>query len=473
MTLQVCCFVKYDSTMKHIFLSIALSGIVLPVCAQTTKAGTGAEGEDTSSGIEFIKTADHKDVKDILKHDRPDEVSAIPVPHFAIRTADNKFVMTIGGQINPIIGTDFGNDLYEVDGAGIGFVTGMIPVPSVNGKRSDFYINPLNANIDFQVVGFGGTKNQVTGYLKFGTNGESTAIKLKKAYVAWMGITAGLKSTLFEDGEAASPPTIDPQGPSGMISTSSYEISYISPSFHGFRFAIGMDIPTYYSSNGVYRGHDFKTWREEEIEGKPVADPEAYNQNIPDIPMWVEYTASDYNRIRFSGIIRNFSYRDMLEGKRRNSVGWGLMLSGNLNPVEPLILYMQAAYGKGIGNYLQDIAGQPLSFIPEDSQPGHMTPSPMMGVSLGATYNIGKKWQVNAVVSESRIWSVGPYAIAAAVSPDNINNYRYGFYAAGNVFYNISSYLQVGMEYLYGRRGTWNAGTAHDNRLQMQFMFTL
>ncbi len=99
-----------------------------------------------------------------------------------------------------------------------------------------------------------------------------------------------------------------------MISTSSYEISYISPSFHGFRFAIGMDIPTYYSSNGVYRGHDFKTWREEEIEGKPVADPEAYNQNIPDIPMWVEYTASDYNRIRFSGIIRNFSYRDMLEG---------------------------------------------------------------------------------------------------------------------------------------------------------------
>lgn len=56
--------------MKHIFLSIALSGIVLPVCAQTTNAGTGAEGEDTSSGIEFIKTADHKDVEDILEQDR-------------------------------------------------------------------------------------------------------------------------------------------------------------------------------------------------------------------------------------------------------------------------------------------------------------------------------------------------------------------------------------------------------------------
>ncbi len=459
--------------MKHTVLLLTCLTSLTPLSAQTSSAGKGDGDEKSDSKIEFIKTANHSDVQDILKKDRPNEATAIPVPHFAVRTSDNKFVMSIGGQINPIIGTDFGNDLYEVDGAGIGFVTGMIPVPAMSGKKSDFYINPLNANIDFQVVGFGGTKNQITGYLKFGTNGESTAIMLKNAYVSWRGITAGLKTTLFEDGVAASPPTIDPQGPSGMISTSSYEVSYVSPSFKGFRFAVGLDIPNYYTSNGVYRGHDFKTWREEEIEGKPVVDPEAYNQNVPDIPMWVEYAASDYNRIRLSGIIRNFSYRDLLEGKRRTSVGWGVMLSGNLNPVQPLILYMQAAYGKGIGAYLQDISGQPLSFIPEDSKPGHMTPSPMMGVTLGATYNINKKWQVNAVASESRIWSVAPYAEAAADSPDNINNYRYGFYFAGNVFYNISSYLQVGMEYLYGRRGTWNAGTAHDNRIQMQVMFTL
>lgn len=459
--------------MKHIFALAAIAGITLSAAAQTSIAGNGSEDEQTSSKIEFVKTSDHPDVKDILKKDRPSEVSAIPVPHFAVRTSDNKFVMTIGGQINPIMGADFGNDLYEVDGAGINFVTAMIPVPSVSGKRSDFYINPLNANIDFQIVGFGGTKNQVTGYLKFGTNGESTTIKLKKAYLSWMGVTAGLKSTLFEDGDAASPPTIDPQGPSGMVSTSVYEVSYISPSYKGFRFAAGIDIPNYYTSNGVYRGHDYKTWRGEEIGGKPVSDPEAYNQNVPDIPLWVEYEHSDNNRIRLSGIIRNFTYRDLLEGKRRNSFGWGLMLSGNLNPVEPLILYLQAAYGKGIGAYIQDIAGQPLSFIPNDERPGRMTPSPMMGLTLGATYNITKRWQVNAMVSEARIWEVGPYAIAAADSPDNLNNYKYGFYVAGNVFYNISSYLQVGVEYLYGRRGTWNAGSALDNRLQMQFMFTL
>ena len=459
--------------MRHTAVLLLISAVSMSVYARTSQAGSGAENDSVDSKVEFIKTSAHPDVKEILQKDRPSETAGIPVPHFAVRTADNKFVLTIGGQINPILGADFGNDLYEVSGAGIGFVTSMIPVPPVSGKKSDFYINPLNANIDFQVVGFGGTRNQVTGYLKFGTNGESAAIKLKKAYVSWMGITAGLKSTLFEDGDAASPPTIDPQGPSGMVSTSAYEVSYVSPSFKGFRFAVGLDMPYYYTSNGVYRGHDFKTWREEEIGGKPVADPEAFNQNVPDIPMWVEYAASDYNRVRLSGIIRNFTYRDLLEGKRRNSVGWGVMLSGNLNPVEPLILYLQAAYGKGIGAYIQDISGQPLSFIPDDSRPGHMTPSPMMGLTFGATYNITPKWQVNAVVSEARIWNVGPYATAAADAPDNVNNYKYGFYAAGNVFYNISSYLQVGVEYLYGRRGTWNAGSALDNRLQMQIMFTL
>ena len=77
------------------------------------------------------------------------------------------------------------------------------------------------------------------------------------------------------------------------------------------------------------------------------------------------------------------------------------------------------------------------------------------------------------MVSEARIWGVSKYAEAAATLPDHLNDYKYAIYAAGNVFYNISSYFQVGLEYLYGRRQTWNVGGASDNRVQMQFMFTI
>ncbi len=124
--------------MRHTAVLLLISAVSMSVYARTSQAGSGAENDSVDSKVEFIKTSSHPDVKEILQKDRPSETAGIPVPHFAVRTADNKFVLTIGGQINPILGADFGNDLYEVSGAGIGFVTSMIPVPPVNGKKSDF-----------------------------------------------------------------------------------------------------------------------------------------------------------------------------------------------------------------------------------------------------------------------------------------------------------------------------------------------
>lgn len=91
---------------------------------------------------------------------------------------------------------------------GINFIPSQIRVPAADGRKSDFYINALNADIDFQVVGFGGTADQITGYIKFSTDGNAKAIRMSKAYVKWRGLTAGLKATMFQDDEVI-PPTID------------------------------------------------------------------------------------------------------------------------------------------------------------------------------------------------------------------------------------------------------------------------
>lgn len=96
----------------------------------------------------------------------------------------------------------------------------------------------------------------------------------------------------------------------------------------------------------------------------------------------------------------------------------------------------------------------------------------MMGVTFGVTYNLSKRWQVNAMASEARIWNVGPYAMENSSGDAHFNDYRYAFYFAANGFYKITSYLNVGLEYLYGRRGTWNFGAGIDNRIQTQFMLT-
>lgn len=418
------------------------------------------ENSDSGNRLRFGKTT--QKTREILQAQRADEPGRIPAPAFALKTDNDKFVMTVGGAVNVILGWDIGNNLYKQDGAGISFVTSAIPVPSVAGHRGDYYINPLNGYLDVEVVGFGGTPNQITGYFKAGTNGINSSLMVQRAYVSWRNFTAGMKLTLFQDAYACQPPTIDPEGPSGCVSTVAYEIGYTSRSYNGFRFALAVDMPSYYTSNGYYRGKDYP-----EFDGKQVFNDDA-EEMFPDIPAWVEYSWGPMNRIRVSGLLRNYAYRDLVAGKRRTAMGWGAMISGNLQPIKPLTFYYQFAYGHGIGAYLQDIAGKPLSFIPDDKAPGKMKASPMMGANIGVSVNPTSKLQFNAMFSESRIWGVRDYCNALEES----QNYKYALYGAVNCFYNFTSYLQLGVEYLYGRRVTWNKGGANDSRIQTQLSFT-
>ena len=424
----------------------------------SVSAGVYARGQDNVSSTEgsgkVVIERTTPEIKEILDRTRPVENRAIPTPKFNIHTADKSFILTVGGQINPIIGYDIGNNLYKQPGAGISFVTSAIPVPATAGHKGDFFINPINGNIDLQVVGLQGTPNEITGYVKVGTNGIDTDIVLQRAYITYRGFVAGMKLTLFQDDYACQPPTIDPEGPSGCVSTVAYEIAYKSKNYGGFRFAAGLDMPTFYSSNGYYRGKDYPV-----MDGKKtIGDAEQY---VPDIPVWVEYSFSQWNRVRLSGILRNFAYRDLIADKTRHKAGWGAMLSGNLSPSSKLIFYYQFAYGKGIG-------GKPISFVPRDSDPGRMSASPMTGLNLGVSYNPTSKLQFNAMFSEARIWDVGEYCNSL---PED-QNYKYALYGAVNCFYTINSYLQWGIEYLWGHRETWNAGGAHDNRIQTQLSFT-
>lgn len=438
-----------------------LSAAILLLCAGSVSAEDSIPaGSDSENPIQLRRTSPQD--RKLLKTARASEPGRGPAPAFVIKTANNNFVMTIGGEIAPILGWDIGNNLYKQDDAGISFVTSEIPVPPTTGHKGDYFINPLNGNLYLQVVGFAGTPNRITGYIKAGTNGMDSKIALKRAYITWRNFTAGLKLTLFQDGDACQPPTIDPQGPSGCVATSAYEIGYTSPSYNGFRFAVAVDMPSYYNSNGYYRGKDYP-----EFDGRQVLNDNA-EEMAPDIPAWVEYSWSNQNRVRLSGIFRHFSYRDLVASKRRGVVGWGVMLSGNLQPVKPVTFYYQFAYGKGIGAYIQDIAGKPISFVPDNAAPGKMKASPMMGANIGVSINPTPKLQFNAMFSEARIWDVEDYCNAL---PEE-QNYKYALYGAVNCFYNVTSYLQVGMEYLWGRRVTWNMGGANDNRIQTQIAFT-
>ena len=435
------------------------AALLLAMAATPAVWAATPQEEDASNPIQIKRT--DEEVRDILKHSRPDDAHSVPVPNFVVKSRNNNFILALGGMINPIMGGDIGNDLYKQSGAGISFVTSQIPVPATAHHKGDFYINPINGALDLQITGLANTPDEITGYVKVGTNGINTNIVLQRAYLTYRHFQAGMQLTLAQDAEACQPPTIDPQGPSGCLSAVAYEVAYKSKDYDGFRFAAAIDMPTYYSSNGYYRGKDFPAYKDKQVSVSA-------EQYIPDVPLWVEYTFSPNNRIRLTGLLRSFHYRDLVADKTRYQPGFGVMLSGNVSPIKPLIFYYQLAYGKGIGAYLQDLAGQEFSYTPDDAHPGRMKASPMMGANIGVTYNATSRLQFNAMFSESRIWGVSAYATA----PDSGCNYKYALYAAANCFYNITPYLQWGIEYLWGHKQTWDIGGAHDSRIQTQLAFT-
>lgn len=447
------------------FLTIAAMGIA-SACVWAQSAGSDDDNVIYSIvGLELVGT--NNSLGDIIQKDRPVEPDAVPKPKFAIRSKDNKFIFTVGGKINPIIGYDLGNDLYNAPDGGIDFVTGAIPVPPRPGHKSAFIMNPLGSFVDFTIVGLGGTPDQITAYVKLGTNSSTKAVQMKRAYVSWKGITTGLTQTTFQDGLAVQPPTIDPQGPCGDVANSTYSLSYKSKSYGGFAFGIGAELHSFYSSNGVYRGEDYG----HEYGGVTVTG--SVSTKAPDMPAYVEYAASDQNRVRLSGLLRNFFYRDLIANRTRYTPGWGAQLSGNFSFYKPLTFNFQAVYGRGIGCYIQDISGRKISYTPSAAHPGKMDANPMMGLVLGASFDATAKLQFNAVGSCTRVWDVENYAIVGS-TPDaaGADNYKGAVYATANCFYSISAYFQAGIEYTYGRRYTWDMGSAADNRILAQLKFT-
>lgn len=447
------------NSIKLCVAAVALLGTAAGAQAQhCCKKPATDDGGGQTAGLNVVKV-DSK-LEEQLKQARVAEPATVPTPKFAIQTKNKAFALSVGGNVSVVMGADLGNDLFEQSAAGLSFVTGAIPVPATTGNRSDFYISALNSFVDFSAVGFAGTDNQITGYVKLGANGVTNSLALTRAYITWRGLTMGQATTLAQDGYACQPPTIDSEGPCGDVSTVTMQVAYRSPNYDGFRYALGIEMPTYYSSNGMYRGTDYAKMRGKYVDA-------TVNDVVPDVPMWVEYQASASNRVRATAILRDFQYQDLVSNKRRNLFGWGTMLSGNFSFYSPLTFNFQAVYGKGIGNYLQDIAGRPLSFTPSNDNLGKMVANPMMGLVFGASYNVTPKLQFNAVGSYSRIWDVDNYATVNANA-----NYKYADYVAANCFYNITNYLQWGIEYLYGRHQTWNQGGANDHRIQTQMSFT-
>lgn len=405
-------------------------------------ASAQRDNRHMESGVTTLihnEDANPDDVEKSMKSNAPKAPNDNGLPRFAIVGKNNDFYLGIGGQFLGEGVFTWGDNMPS---ATLFTPSALTPSTPGNGGKTQFGWQTSSIYLNF--VAMPGSKDQIGIFFKANFLGNNNSFNCFHFYAKYRGLTAGYTNSLFTDG-AAEPMTIDFEGPNGYPFISLFTAYWEQNFTKNFSGAIGIDAPTASMTTG--------------------STTEKVNQRIPAIPLYLQYAWNDgAAHVRLSGLIRPMQYRNLSEDVNKAAVGGGVQISGMTKVVGNLGANFNAAYGRGIGTYLQDDNGLGLDVV-ATSKPGKMETVKTLGVTGGLNYSFSPKVSTNLTYSHLVNWLPEDALVSDS-------QYRYGDYVAANVIYNINKFVSAGIEYDYGHRKDFNGNGLHANRLQCQLAVT-
>lgn len=338
------------------------------------------------------------------------------VPRFQLVDREGTTIFGVGGVAEGLLYYDFDG---SVDGSG--FVTYNIPVPRDAARRSQLGAGVSQSSI-FMKLARATRVGILSVYLQAEFSGGVSGhdFNLKQAYISLAGVTAGLTNSVFSD-PASGVPTVDPAGPPGAITAKNIQLSYNHQFSHNISGSLSLEMP--------------------EATNTLSATTATIKQRYPDIPLNVQYTWYSGSHIRAAAILRNLTYRDLVAAKNKVVTGWGVMVAGTATAYDTIDLLYQAGYGHGIGRYVHDFEKNGLDLIPDGE--GRMMAPASFSFTTGIRFKPSKKLLISGSYGYCRLYD------GASLGSDGFRRSGYGVV---NAFYTPISDLQLGIEYLNGRR---------------------
>lgn len=392
----------------------------------------------------YAKEKDRKlkiDYTEVFASTMPNGFGESSAPRFIIVGNENKFLFGVGGFVEMRGAYDLGGIVENTD-----FVTADIPISSSYATHQQGRMSVSSSRIFFKVLGNTDCLGLVEGHIEADFGGEDNTLRLRKAYVSFMGFTVGQTVTTFCD-ITASPTTIDEQGPNAYTYNRTPMIRYHMNFGSHWSMAVAIEKPSYSIDYGT--------------------EATSIPQRMPDIPAYFQYAwGENGSHIRGSGIVRYTQYHNLVDSDNEGKVGWGAQLSGNINAGNKVCFFMQGVYGKGIASYIQDLADENLDLVPSSttSETGELETVATLGLLGGVQYNISRTIFASLGYSEVKVFNNDDYFVA--------EQYRGARYAVGNVFWNFVENCQAGLEYLYGTKTTMDKETNHANRIQAMVRYS-
>lgn len=426
--------------------------LAAPAAAQPSRTSSRPDGENPAAAFAAShspatsgrhRTSEEEDARrdhaethrrGFQQHDRP---------QFVFSSKENRFSFSLGGFVALRAAYDAGGIVENID-----FVTYDIPVAGNYATRKKLTLDASTSRLFLKAIANTRAVGRVVIYLDGDFRGgaaNSYTPRLRSAYVSLLGLTLGRDVTTFCDLEAA-PATVDFQGPNAYNFNFATLVRYERSFAEGrLSFGVAAEMPVV---SGTY-GEGF----------------DAIPQRVPDIPFYVQY-AWDSDRsshIRASAVVRNMYLHDLTRKSDTSLTGWGVQFSGTIRCCDPLRLFMNGVYGKGITPYIQDLTGSGLDFTPCPCDETRIRTMPMWGWQAAAQIALTPRLFLSGGYSTVRVQrSHGFYAA---------DEYKRGQYVFGNVFYTIAPRCKVAGEYLYGSRRDMAAGKGHANRVNVMLQY--
>lgn len=363
-------------------------------------------------------------------------------PYFLFMSRDAKIAMGVGGKVQ-------GNLSYDFDGSidGSDFLPYKIPVPRDPANPTSFQAGMQQTSLVFTIFGrskFGNYIVNVQG--KFG--GPSNTFKLSKAYITVGHLTLGKTKSTFVD-PTAIPSTVETAGPSGASDATAILLRYSYAFSKKYSAALSIEAPD----------NDYLT-----LDGANASTSDC----APNLAAFVQYGSND-SHLRLSGKLKTMRYRDLINQTNRHATGYGLSLTGVGKVLPPLTFYGGVNYGKGIGGALINLSTGANDLLPyssaSDGDYGRMYAPESLGWYAALQYNFTPSIYSTVVFSQDRLYTKGNTAYVG-------DNYRRGMYAVANVFWDVTSRLQLGAEFDWGRRVDMNGNAANAHRFSLMGAFS-
>ncbi len=323
----------------------------------------------------------------------------------------------LGGFVRATINNDFEGAVSNHD-----FIVSSISENQTWTDESRTWVDASATRLSLDVTHDFRGDNDLNFFIEGDFRGAGNVFRLRQAYVTYGGLIAGQTWSFMADISAAAP-TVDIQAVNSRTFCRTQLFGYRHNFGEGFSAGISVETPT---ANLISTSNEIVS----------------VHQNMPDVPFFAKYEGG-LGHVKVAGVVRSLTYGVASTQERVSELGSGVHVSGILKAANFLTLYGQAIYGKGIDNYISDLAPMSRDLVQSQVNPAVADALKMGGASIGAKFTLSKKVYLGTSYSQAFINHDG----GAAYPYKNL--YK-GEYCSLSAFWAPIKRLTFGAEVVHG-----------------------